>query len=66
MRILSSVVRLFACAACVVIKFDIRVFDSCIRSSVACIREAVDMAMSSTRAHTESSFRHAIVARSAI
>ena len=54
-KILSRVLRLVACVACVVIRLEIRAFDSWIRSSVACIREAVEIAMSSTRAHTESS-----------
>ena len=54
-RILSSELRLVACSACVVIRLDMRVLDSLIRSSVACIREAVEIAMSSTRVHIESS-----------
>ena len=53
--ILSRVLRLVACAACVVSRLDIRAVDSWIRSSVACIHEAVEIAMSSTRAHIESS-----------
>ena len=54
-RILSRVLRLVACTACVDIKLEMRAMDSSIRSSVACIREAVEIAMSSTRAHIESS-----------
>ena len=54
-RILSRVLRLVACRACVDIRLEMRALDSWIRSSVACIREAVEIAMSSTRAHIESS-----------
>ena len=54
-RILSSVLRLVACTACVDIKVEMRALDSWLRSSVACILEAVEIAMSSTRVHIESS-----------
>jgi len=51
----SSVLRLVACNACVVMRLEMRELDSWRRSSVACILEAVEMARSSTRVHMESS-----------
>ena len=45
-RILSKVLILCACVACIVIRLVIRALDSWIRSSAACIREVDEMVMS--------------------